>query len=397
MLLSHSEGVVLSKRAAAWSKGLSLPGSAEQQSYGLLQSLEGSLGLTVRGPHGWLSDLCPADGDDEMEVGAMPGALLQELQRISGRDVIEIEHEDLDRRDRLVFKADGYRRAALMDHLSGFTPQPSVSLPEVDLENASGEVQLSVSLLTELLQLALLAAPSSEVNQARAVITLAFTEEMVTASSTDGFLLMSARGELDDPVQAEAEIHLPTESAARLQGLLSSVSKEDTATLTLAPSGEETYLMVSFADDSAQALMPLPEVAGMPVKRLLDGTKHRKSIAVMNVTSQAVGDLQACGLGRSVVLEVDDSELKAWARADIDAAEADAYVNVVLKTEEIQEGACAVDSVILGNLFKALRGSKVDLQIAEGKGSPGLLVVEQTEDDLAVSVMAGVILQNLRD
>ena len=168
-------------------------------------------------------------------------------------------------------------------------------------------------------------------------------------------------------------------------------------TLALAPSGDETYLMVSFGSDPAQLLMPLPNVAGMPVKRLLDGTKHRKSMAVLDVTSQAVGDLQACGVGRSVVLEVEGSELKAWSRNDTDSAEADAYVSVVLETENAHEGACAVDSVILGKLFKALKGTQVDIQVAEGKGSPGLLVVEQTADDLAVSVMSALILQNLKE
>ena len=393
MELEHKAGLALAKRATNWSKGMSLPGTANQQSYGLLAGDGEVLNFAVRGPVGWLSDSIPAEGN-EMSIGAMPSKLLEALHSIYGREQVTLTHENENGKDRLVFGAEGLRLPYLMDSLSGFTPEASVALPEVDPDAATATVRIDAALLQELLQLTLQAAPSSEINQARAVISLVFDQEIVMALSTDGFLLMCARAELESVVEDRVELHLTTETADRLYGLLATVDANEIVLLDLLP---DRHLMVSFEEAAACAVIPLPELNGMPVERILSGTTHRASIGVVTINPRTLADLTAMGMEKSIVLEGDSelNRLKAWSRIDTDSAEEKARACAVIEATDVQDGMVCVDSKVLGKLAKALKGDRLDLQVAGGKESPGLLVVEQVEEDSAVSVLAAIVAQNI--
>ena len=215
----------LAKRSAGWSKGLELPGNAEQKPFGLLTAEDDELTMVCRGPHGYLCDSMEGSGEG-FEIGALPASFLTEAMRLHGRSDVELNFESEDGRNRFLLTAEGYRRPMLCDHLSGFLPADRVSLalPELKGDPVSSAAAFGYQ-LQGLLKAALMAAPSSELNAARAVVTLAFSEETVTASATDGRLLMHARAELEKPVPLDVELHLETEAASRLYGLLHSVDE----------------------------------------------------------------------------------------------------------------------------------------------------------------------------
>ena len=153
MELNYQQGLSLAKRAAGWSKGMSLPGSSEQQSFGLLTGADGELTFMCRGPQGWLCDSIPANGTKQasFEVGAVPSKLLDAMGHIYGRQEVTLTHETKNGKDRLVFAAEGFRLPCLMDHASGFIPEASVAMPEVDPETATVRVEIEAGLLKELL------------------------------------------------------------------------------------------------------------------------------------------------------------------------------------------------------------------------------------------------------
>lgn len=400
MKLDHAPAVKLAKRATGWHKGMTLPGKADQQSYGLLEYQDGELTFICRGPMGWLSDAIPADASkkETFSIGALPSKFLDALQNVYGREQITLTHEVNGEKNRLVFGAEGFRHPCLMDAVSGFVPEASIAVPEIDEEAPATEVQIEAGLLKELLEFALQAAPTSEVSQARAVITLVFEEETVTAMATDGFLLMCARTELEAAVESRVEVHIPTEVASRLYGLLSTVSVGELTFLMLTadPSGKEgQQLLVSFEAESASVVIPLPDLNGLPVERILEGTKHRSSIGVVTASPQTISDLTVMGMEKSVVLEGNGKtgQLKAWSRADVDSAEEDAMACATIAATGVQEGEIVVNAKVLSTLVKSLKGDQLDLQIASGDKGPGLLVVEQVSDQ-DVSVLAAVVAQH---
>ena len=399
MRIDHGPALRLAKRAAGWHKGMTLPGAGDQQSYGLL-SLDregGELTFLCRGPHGWLSDSIPAvvEGKEVFEIGAIPSKFLDGLQNVYGRETVTLTHETKGGKDRFVFGAEGIRHASLMDHVSGFVPEASVAVPSLDPEKATAEVEVEAGLFKELLEFALQAAPSSEVNQARAVITLVFEEETAVAMATDGFLLMCARTELECAMKSRVEVHIPTEVASRLYGLLSTVPDGELTFLTLLPAAAGQVLLVAFEKEMVSAVIPLPELNGMPVERILEGTKHRTSIGVVTVTPQTVSDLTVMGLEKSVVLEADGQtgQLKAWSRQDVDSAEEEAMACAVIDAAGVQDGEIVVNAKVLSALVKSLKGDQIDLQVAGGRETPGLLVVEQVSDS-DVSVLAAIVAQH---
>jgi len=397
MKIEHGPAVKLAKRASGWHKGMSLPGKADQQSYGLLEYRDGELTFVCRGPMGWLSDSIPAEAGkkETFSIGALPSKFLDALQNVYGREEITLTHEVKGEKNRLVFGAEGFRHPCLMDALSGFVPEASVAVPEIDEGAPATEVQIEAGLLKELLEFALQAAPTSEVSQARAVITMVFEEETVTALATDGFLLISARTELEAVVEERAEVHIPTEVATRLYGLLSTVSSGELTFLTLMPGGEGQQLLVSFESETAAAVIPLPELNGMPVERILESTKHRSSIGVVTATPQTISDLTVMGLEKSVVLEANGKtgQLKAWSRQDVDSAEEDAMACATIAATGVQQGEIVVSAKVLSTLVKSLKGDQLDLQVAAGGKGPGLLVVEQVSDQ-DVSVLAAIVAQH---
>ena len=397
MKIEHGLAVKLAKRATGWAKGLTLPGKADQQSYGLLEYRDGELTFVCRGPMGWLSDSMPAEADkkEAFSIGALPSKFLDALQNVYGREEITLTHEVKGEKNRLVFGAEGFRHPCLMDALSGFVPEASMAVPEIDEGAPATEVQIEAGLLKELLEFALQAAPTSEVSQARAVITLVFEEETVTALATDGFLLISARTELEAVVEERVEVHIPTEVATRLYGLLSTVSSGELTFLTLMPGDEGQQLLVSFEAETAAAVIPLPELNGMPVQRILESTNHRSSIGVVTATPQTISDLTVMGLEKSVVLEANGKtgQLKAWSRVDVDAAEEDAMACATIAATGVQEGEIVVSAKVLSTLVKSLKGDQLDLQVAAGGKGPGLLVVEQVSDQ-DVSVLAAIVAQH---
>ena len=397
MKIEHGLAVKLAKRASGWHKGMTLPGKADQQSYGLLEYRDGELTFVCRGPMGWLSDSMPAEADkkEAFSIGALPSKFLDALQNIYGREEITLTHEVKGEKNRLVFGAEGFRHPCLMDALSGFVPEASMAVPEIDEGAPATEVQIEAGLLKELLEFALQAAPTSEVSQARAVITLVFEEETVTALATDGFLLISARTELEAVVEERVEVHIPTEVATRLYGLLSTVSSGELTFLTLMPGDEGQQLLVSFEAETAAAVIPLPELNGMPVQRILESTNHRSSIGVVTATPQTISDLTVMGLEKSVVLEANGKtgQLKAWSRVDVDAAEEDALACATIAATGVQDGQVAVSAKVLSTLVKSLKGDQIDLQVAEGREGPGLLVVEQVSNS-DVSVLAAIVAQH---
>lgn len=395
MELDYQRGLALAKRATGWTKGMSLPGNAEQQSYGLLQGSGKEISFLCRGPVGWLSDSIPAlsEGED-FSVGAVPSKLLDAMQSIYGRQAVTLSHEQKNGKDRLVFAAEGFRLPCLMDSLSGFIPEASVSMPDVDDDSVEASVEIEAGLLRELLQMALQAAPSSEANLARAVVTLVFEEETAAAMATDGFLLMCARTELESPMEQRVEVHLPTEVVERVYGLLSTVKAGELTFLELMATEEGKSLMVSFEEETPSVVIPLPELTGMPVERILQGTKNRKSIATVVISPQTLSDLTVMGLEKSVVLEADGKlgQLKAWSRADVDSAEEDAMACALINASDVSGGEIVVDSKVLGKLLKSLKGDSLDLQIAEQE-TMNLLVVEQTSES-DVTVMAAIVAQH---
>jgi hypothetical protein len=394
MRFVHKELLSLAKRSAAWQKGLALAGAVpEQRSYGQFAASEGEARFTVRGPHGWLSDVVEGAGEGSFEIGADPKALVDRVVEVWGRDAVELE-ADLGDRPRLVVSAEGYSKRLLMDPSTGFTPEALVPLPEVDVEASMRTAVLVVEQLQGVLRFALQAAPSEKESPQRAVVTLSFEEEEVKATATDGRLVMCARGTVVDAAQEAWQLHLGTAAAERLYGLLSTVADLDQVVLDVVPGEPDALLVVSFKEATPMAVMPLPIKEGLDVDRLFENAGDRTPMATVVVTPRTVHDLQAVGIERAVVLESSAHGLKVWARVDTDDAGEDKVAAVDVPASECHPGLMAVDAELLAKLIGLLNGDTLELQAAKGKRGTGMLVVEQSNES-DINVLAALVGLNI--
>ena len=390
----HRELLALSKRSAAWQKGLAMAGATpEQRSYGQFAASDGQAVLTVRGPYGWLSDWVPGDGGEDFEIGADPKSLVERIGEVWGREEIDLSAE-LGDRPRLVVTAEGYSKRLLMDPSTGFTPEALVPLPEVDLDAAEATTSLVVDQLQEVLKFALQAAPGEKESPQRAVVTLGFDADEVKALATDGRLVMCARGSVATPAAEAWELHLSTSAAERLYGLLSTVADLDTAHLAVVPGASEQMLVVSFEEATATAVMPLPLTQGLPVEVLLSNAGDRTPMATVVMTPRVFRDIQAVGVERAVVVESSKHGLRVWARIDTDDAGDDKVAAVDVPASECAPGRMAVDAELLAKLTALLNGEQLEFSAAKGKRGTGMLMVEQVSDG-QINVLAALVGLNL--
>lgn len=395
MRFVHKELLALSKRAAAWQKGLAMAGAnAEQRSYGQLSIGDGALSFAVRGPHGWLAETLAGEGEEEaFEIGADPKSLLDRIAEVYGRPEVELSFV-AGERPRFVVEAEGYRKPLLMDPLTGFCPEVLVALPEVDVEAAVARTSLLAGQLKALLKFALHAAPSVEASPQRAVVTLVFEEEEAKGLATDGRLVMCARGTALTEAKERWELHLATPAAERLFGLLSTVPELEEVELAVVPGDPDQMLVVSFEAASAVAVLPLPLAEGLPVEKLLAGALDRVPMATVVVTPRTVHDLQAVGTDRAVIFESTAHGLKVVSRADSDAAGEEKLAAVEVPASECSPARMAVDAVLVSRLVALMNGDTLELQVAKSDRGTGLLVIEQG-NEADVSVLAALVGLNI--
>ena len=385
---------LLTKRAAAWQKGLSMAGAnAEQRSYGQLSAADGQVSFAVRGPHGWLCDVVPGDGEDAFEIGADPKALLDRVGEVWGREDIDLAVQTGER-PRLVVSAEGYTKPLLMDPSTGFTPEALVPLPEVDTEAATLRSTVLAGQLLTVLKFALHAAPKPEAFPQRAVVSVVFEEEEVRGLATDGRLIVCARGSALTAAEAPWKLHLETPAAERLYGVLSTVPELEQVHLEVVPGEPDPYLVVSFEEATPMVVMPLPLQAGLPVEKLLAGAAERKPLATVVVTPRTVHDIQAVGTEKAVVFEASKHGLKVWARVDTDAAEEERTAAVDVPASECSPGAQAVDAELVAKFLALMNGDTLELQLASSDRGAGLLILEQVNES-EVSVLAALVALNL--
>lgn len=394
MRFIHRELLALAKRSAAWQKGLAMAGATpEQRSYGQFSAGGGQAALTVRGPHGWLSDYVAGDGGEDFEIGADPKSLVERIGEVWGREEIDLAAE-LGDRHRLVVTAEGYSKRLLMDPGTGFTPEALVPLPEVDLDAAVSSISLVVDQLQEVLKFALQAAPSEKESPQRSVVTLAFEADEVKAMATDGRLVMCARGSVATPAAEAWAVHLGTAAGERLYGLLSTVADLDTVHLAVVPGEPDQLLVVSFEDATAMAVMPLVVKEGLPVEALLANAGERSPMATVVVTPRTAKDIQAVGVERAVVVESSQHGLKVWARVDTDDAGDDKVAAVDVPASECAPGRMAVDAELLAKLTALMNGDTLELTAAKGKRGSGMLLVHQANES-DINVLAALVGLNL--
>lgn len=418
MLFQYRGLLDLTKRAAAFQKGLSLAGAgAEQRSYGLLTAepedteTSASLSYIVRGPYGWLAQSLEADPDSPLdgtgfEFGADPASLQARIAEIYGRDAVDLSTEVRDDRTyRVVIEGEDYSRRLPLDPISGLTAEAHVPFPEIDPEQALHSTTLQVSQLAEVLKFALHAAPSSETQPQRAVITLEFAEDEIRGLATDGRLIMCVRGSATTPADHPWQIHLGTEAGNRLLGLLSTVPDQTGVNLDVCPgagTGEEAdhgssdsssntpLLMVSFSDDPITALIPLPITEGLPVAQILDSCTERTPMATIVVTPRTVNDIKAVGVERAIVFESTRHGLRVWSRIDSDDAGDERLASAEVPATECSPCQLAVDSNVVAKLIAMLNGDTLALQATTAGRGTGLLLVEQVSES-EVSVLAGLV------